>query len=211
MDSGNGAAPESDDAHGDRRALERARPSQPSTQPHWVTKISLENSLVVFKTLAKAVAVSTTIPDKAVRFALGVSVGGLLSWLAAAVLEPLYPFTAPRSFFLMLSLSMAMGILFARTRFWDGVFTSSEEKQLERAQQRFTMEMNALDAREAQMRRNGLTGREIEEKLEPERNRVLAALQNVLAAIPVGAEGEKAVMAAIETTKPKELPPKSEP
>lgn len=222
MDSGNGhrdeelppslpaVVPEKDEARG-TRALEPARPSQSATQPSWVAKVSRQNAFIVFKTLGKAVAVSTAVPDKTIRFALGATIGGFLSWIAVAILEPLYPITGPMSYFLMIGLVVSMGGIFTRTSFWAGTFTSAEEKRLDRAQQVYTMKMNALDAREEQLRRNGLTGREIEDKLGPQRDRALATLHSVLAALPVGPEGEKAVVAAIQAGEPKQLPPKSDP
>jgi hypothetical protein len=174
-----------DGPHAEGAADERLVRRGASTQAHppKLPTPSKESLPIVFKAMARAVAVSIATPAMAVRFALGLPVGLVASMVACAVLTALIPLTAPMAFFLTLSLTSATGILFVRGFPLKDVFDSQERMALERAKALYEMRAEALDRRAGQLREGGMTNREIAEKLEGEQQRALEDYQAELVRI----------------------------
>ncbi len=142
----------------------------------------------------RAIEASTRTPRQTVRFALGVPVGFLASSIIVGLVELLFPLQAPAILWgFVLPGTIGMGILFARVFPLEDVFTSAELALLERAETIRGLKNRAREADEAQMRRNGLTGSEIEARLGPDRELAQREYLKVLASIEgkVPLEGDK--------------------
>lgn len=122
--------------------------------------------------MERAVKASTPSRATTVRFVLGLPAGVVVSMVGSSLLTLAYPLTAPMSFFLTLSTTIATALLFARGFPLKDAFTNKEHLQIERLRALYDMRMEPIDRRAKQMQEHGMTGPEIEAALGPEWQRV---------------------------------------
>lgn len=153
----------------------------------------------------RAVRAATPSRVSTVRFALGVPMGLVLSMVISAIVAPFYPLTAPMSFFLTLSTTMATGLLFAAGFPLKDAFTTAERLQLERHKAIYVERKAAIDERARQMLEHGMSGSEIEAELGPEWRRVREDYDDAIA----GFETTNGATQPALSARPLENPPRS--